>query len=245
MSSVLEELPQQETEEGRKLTVLEHLEELRKRLIYCVIGVAITTAISFAFTQELLRILQVPAGNTPFITYEVTEQFSTYFKVAFYSGLGLGLPVVLYHVIRFLLPGLTRQERRYIRFLLPGSLFCFALGVLFAYNVALPPALRFLIQFLPADIATSQIRLANYVSFVTTLLFGIGAVFETPIVIYFLAKLRIVNHKMLAKNRKYALLGVFVVAAIVTPTPDPVTQTVVALPLLALYEAGVWLARIA
>ncbi len=246
MSSALEELPQQEAEEeGQKLTVLEHLEELRKRLIYAVIGVAITTAISFAFTQPLLRILQEPAGNTPFITYEVTEQFSTFFKVSFYSGLALGLPVILYQVIRFLLPGLTKQERRYIRYLLPGSVLCFAMGVAFAYYVALPPALRFLIGFLPSDIATAQIRLANYISFVTTLVFGIGAVFETPIVIYFLAKLRIVNHKMLAKNRKYALLGVFVIAAIVTPTPDPLTQTMVALPLLALYEAGVWLAKIA
>lgn len=243
---MIEDLPQQEAEEeGQKLTVLEHLEELRRRLIYSAIGVAIATVISFVFTRDLLRILQAPAGNTPFITYEVTEQFSTYFKVSFYSGLALALPVILYQVIRFLLPGLTTQERRYIRFLLPGSVFCFALGVVFAYYVALPPALGFLIQFLPEDIATAQVRLANYISFVTTLLFGIGAVFETPIVIFFLAKLGIVNHKMLSKNRKYAVLGVFVVAAVVTPTPDPVTQSLVAIPLLGLYEAGVWLSRIA
>lgn len=246
MSSTIEELPAVEEEEGgQRLTVLEHLEELRQRLIYSVIGVAVATMVSFIFTQPLLRLLQEPAGNTPFITYEVTEQFSTYFKVAFYSGFALALPVVLYQVIRFLLPGLTQNERRYIRYLLPGSVLCFALGVVFGYYIALPPALRFLIQFLPSDIATAQIRLANYISFVTTMLFAIGAVFETPIVIFFLAKLRIVNHNMLKKNRKYAVLGVFVVAAVVTPTPDPVTQTLVAVPLLALYEAGIWLAKIA
>lgn len=247
MSSVLEELPQQEAEEeeeGKKLTVLEHLEELRQRLIYSVIGVAITTAISFVFTKQLLLILKEPAGNVQFITIAATEGFSTYFKVAFYSGLGLGIPVVLYQAIAFLVPGLTRAERRYIKFLLPGSVFCFILGVVFSYYIALPPALHFLIPFL-SDIATPQIRIGDYIGFVTSLLFWTGAVFETPIVIYFLAKLHIVNHKMLAKNRKFALLGVFIIAAIITPTPDPITQTLVAVPLLALYEAGVWLARIA
>lgn len=247
MSRVLEEPSDVETEAEealQKLTVLEHLEELRQRLIKSVIGVAVATIISFLFTRQLLYVLKQPAGNIQFITVEATEGFSTYFKVAFYSGLALATPVVLYQAIMFLTPGLTRGERRYIRFLLPGALFCFILGVVFAYYIALPPALQFLIPFL-SDIATPQIRIGNYISFVTTLLFGTGAVFETPIIIFFLAKLRIVNYKMLSRNRKYALLGAFVIAAIITPTPDPVTQSLVAVPLLLLYEAGIWLARIA
>ena len=245
MLRVLEEVPNQEAEEEQqKLTVLEHLEELRQRLIKTVIGVAIATVASFIFTRQLLMILKLPAGDIQFITIEATEGFSTYFKVAFYSGLALATPVILYQAIMFLTPGLTRHERRYIKYLLPGALFCFVLGVVFAYYIALPPALRFLIPFL-SEIATPQIRIGNYISFVTTLLFGTGAVFETPIVIFFLAKLRIVNYRMLSKNRKYALLGAFVVAAVITPTPDPVTQSLVAIPLLLLYEAGIWLARIA
>ncbi|MDO8690957.1 MAG: twin-arginine translocase subunit TatC [Dehalococcoidia bacterium] len=245
MSAVVEELPQAGVdEEGKKLTVLEHLDELRQRLIISAIGVAVTTAISFIFTKQLLLFLKEPAGTVEFITIEATEGFSTYFKVALYSGLGLGLPMLLFQAIMFLAPGLTRNERRYLRFLLPGSVVCFILGVLFAYYIALPPALRFLIPFLQ-DIATPQIRIGDYVTFVTTLLFWTGVVFETPIVIFFLAKLKIVNYKMLAKNRKFALLGAFVIAAIITPSPDPITQIVVAMPLLALYEAGIWLARIA
>ncbi len=245
MSAAVEELPQEGSdEEGQKLTVLEHLEELRHRLIFSAIGVAVATGISFIFTKQLLLFLKEPAGVVEFITIEATEGFSTYFKVAFYSGLAMGLPVLLYHAIMFLAPGLTRVERRYLRFLLPGSVVCFILGVFFAYYVALPPALRFLIPFL-ADVATPQIRLGDYVTFVTTLLFWTGIVFETPIVIFFLAKLHIVNYKMLAKNRKFALLGAFVISAIITPSPDPYTQIVVAIPLLALYEAGIWLARIA
>ena len=245
MSTVVEGVPQEEVDEGgTKLTVLEHLEELRQRLIYSAIGVAATTLISFIFTKQLLIFLKEPAGTVEFITIEATEGFSTYFKVAFFSGLGLGLPMLLFQAIMFLAPGLTRKERSYLRYLLPGSVVCFVLGVLFAYYVALPPALRFLIPFLQ-DIATPQIRIGEYVTFVTTLLFWTGVVFETPIVIFFLAKLHIVNYKMLAKNRKFALLGAFVISAIITPSPDPMTQIVVAIPLLALYEAGIWLARIA
>lgn len=245
MSQALQEPVELEAEEEqRKLPVLEHLEELRQRLIKSVIGVAVATALSFLFTRPLLVLLKQPAGDITFITVEATEGFTTFFKVAFFSGLALGTPVVLYQAIMFLTPGLTRQERRYVQVLLPGALLCFVAGVVFAYFIALPPALRFLIPFL-SDIATPQIRIGNYISFVTTLLFWIGAVFETPIVIFFLAKLRIVNHRMLAKNRKYALLGVFIIAAVITPTIDPVTQSLVAIPLLVLYEAGVWLARIA
>lgn len=245
MSSVLEELPKQAIEEEQqKFTILEHLEEMRQRLTKTVIGVAITTIVSFIFTRQLLLILKQPAGDITFITTGPTEGFSTYFKVAFYSGLALATPVILYQAVMFLTPGLTKHERRYVRYLLPGALFCFVLGVVFAYYVALPPALRFLIPFIQ-EIATPQIKIGEYISFVMTLIFGIGAVFETPIVIFFLAKLHIVNYKMLSKNRKYALLGAFVVAAIITPTPDPVTQSLVAIPLLLLYEAGIWLARIA
>jgi len=256
MSRILEELPGQEAEEEQqKLTVLEHLEELRQRLTKAAIGVAIATVVSLLFTRQLelgplgtfpglLLILKYPAGDIELITIEATEGFSTYFKVAFYSGLALATPVILYQAIMFLTPGLTRHERRYIKYLLPGALICFIIGVAFSYYIVLPPALRFLIPFL-SDIATPQIRLGNYISFVTTLLLAVGAVFETPIVIFFLAKLGIVNYKMLSKNRKFALLGAFVVAAIITPTPDPVTQSLVAGPLLLLYEAGIWLARIA
>jgi sec-independent protein translocase protein TatC len=235
---------QDDAEELPKQTVLEHLDELRSRLIKTVIGLAITTLISFLFTRQLFDFLILPAGGIKPIFTEVTEMFGTYFKVAFLSGLALGMPIIIYHVVMFLAPALTRQEKRYFRLLLPGVAISFIAGATFGYYLVLPRALQFLLNF-GGEIATPQIKIGNYVSFVTTILFWIGLIFETPIVLYFLAKLRIINYRTLAKNRKYALLGAFVVAAVATPTPDPITQSMVAIPLLLLYEAGIWLARIA
>ncbi len=174
----------------------------------------------------------------------MTGFLGPYMKVALVVGLILAMPVIVYQVIMFVAPGLTRQERRYLFVLLPWIMLSFLVGLAFAYFIFLPPALQFLFSF-GSTIAKPQIRVGSYVDFVSSLLFWIGVVFEMPLVIFFLAKIGVVTPQALARWRKPAWVIAFVVAAVITPTFDPVNQTIVAVPVILLYEVGILLARLA
>ena len=233
----------------KNLTFFEHLAELRNRLIIITIAVAVTTAISFAFlTRPVFDILLRPATESTasfdLIYTELTGFLGPYMKVALVVGLILAMPLIVYQTIMFVAPGLTRQERTYLFILLPWISLSFLAGVAFAYFVFLPPALQFLLGF-SGTIARPQIRVGNYVDFVSSLLFWIGVVFEMPLVIFFLAKIGVVTPELLVRYRRPAWVIGFVVAAVITPTFDPVNQTIVAVPIILLYEAGILLARIA
>jgi len=234
--------PEQDID-GKKLTITEHLEELRSRLIIATAALLVMTVISFAFTGRLLEILLVPSGGMKPVFLKPTEMFVTYFKVALIGGAALSMPVIVYQLIRFVVPGLRPNEKKYLFFVLPGATLLFILGIVFGYLVLLPFALRYLLTF-GGDIASAFISIGEYVSFVVTLLLWMGVAFELPMIIVFLAKLRIVNHKQLRGYWKYALIGSFLIAAIITPTPDPFNQTLVAVPLYLLYEVGVLFARL-
>ena len=173
---------------------------------------------------------------------EVTELLGISIKVSFLAGFILAFPVILYQVIMFVAPGLTSREKRYLLGFLPGAMIAFVAGVAFAYFVMTPPALHFLLTF-GDDVATPMIRVSNIVNLMVRLLFWMGLVFETPLVIYLLAQLGIVNARMLARFRRYWVVVAFILAAIITPTFDPVNQALVAVPLLVLYELGVLLAK--
>ncbi|MHB0868209.1 MAG: twin-arginine translocase subunit TatC [Chloroflexota bacterium] len=229
--------------EGKKLTIIEHLEELRSRLIKAVAALLVCTSASFVFTGKLLEILLIPSGGIKPVFLKPTEMFVTYFKVALIGGAVLAMPVIVYQFIRFIVPGLKSSERKYLFFVVPGMSFLFALGVTFGYVVLLPFALRYLLTF-GGDIASAFISIGEYVSFVVTLLLWMGAAFELPMLIVFLAKIRVVNHRQLRSYWKYALVGAFALSAIITPTPDPFNQTMVAVPLYLLYEVGVLFARL-
>ena len=237
------QIDQGEQFEGEKLTIIEHLEELRKRLIIAVLALLVATAASFAFTGRLLEILLIPSGGIKPIFLKPTEMFITYFKVALIGGAVLAMPVIVYQVVRFVVPGLKPNEKKYLFFVVPSASFLFVLGVTFGYLVLLPFALRYLLTF-GGDIATANISIGEYVSFVVTLLLWMGIAFELPMVVVFLAKLRIVSQKQLRGYWKYALVGAFLIAAVITPTPDPFNQTLVAVPLYLLYEVGVLFARL-
>lgn len=232
-----------EESESRRLTIMEHLDELRTRLIISVIALVGATLFMFAFTGTFLEILLVPSGGIKPIFLKPTEMFVTYFKVALIGGAALAMPVIVYHMIRFVVPGLKASEKKYLYFVVPATTVLFMAGLAFGYFVLLPFALRYLLTF-GGDIATAQISIGEYISFVTTLLLWMGAAFELPIIIVFLAKVKIVNHKQLRSYWKYAFMGAFVAAAIITPTPDPINQTMVAIPLYLLYEVGVLFARL-
>jgi len=227
---------------GKKLTIIEHLEELRRGLIRSTLALLIATAISFVFTGYFLEILLIPSGGIKPVFLKPTEMFITYFKVALIGGTALAMPIIALEAIKFIVPGLKPNEKRYLFIVIPGMTFLFVLGVAFGYLVLLPFALKYLLTF-GGDIADAFISIGEYVSFVVTLLIWMGVAFELPMLIVFLARLRVVNYRQLRSYWKYALLGSFIIAAIITPTPDPFNQTLVALPIYLLYEVGVLFSR--
>jgi sec-independent protein translocase protein TatC len=204
--------------------------------------------VSFTVTLPQGTVLPVtyslPGDKVQPIFTKPTEMFITTFKVDLLAGAGLALPIALYEVVAFLLPGLLPNEKRYLFILLPGIAFFFVAGVVFAYALLLPVALNFLFTF-GSDIAQPLPSIGDYISFVASVLFWVGLTFETPLVIFFLAKIRVVNVQKLKTFRRFAIVGAFVIAALVTPTPDPINQSIVALPLIVLYEIGIFLARFA
>jgi sec-independent protein translocase protein TatC len=230
--------------ESAVMPLLEHLRELRTRLIRASIALAIFTAISFVFARQVLIILIAPMGATPPQALKPTESIANYMKVALLCGVTLAMPFIVYQLGRFVTPALTKPERRYLLLLVPGATICFVAGVSFAYFVMLPTAIPFLQGFL-ADIITQQWAIGEYLSFVIALLFWIGVSFELPLVVYFLAKLGIVDSRMLARNRKYAIVVIAILAAVITPTVDPLNMFLVMGPLVVLYELGVILAKFA
>ncbi len=227
-----------------EMTIWEHLDELRSRMVKVAIAFVVATLISALFAEKGLKILLLPLeGNVP-QTIHPTESIVVYFRVALIGGAALSMPVIIYQVIRFILPGLMPHEKRYLFFLLPGVTLCFMGGVAFAALLMLPAAINFMQGFLDA-IVENRWTLDNYIAFVTRVLFWMGIVFQTPLLMFLLAKLGLVTSKSLGQFRKYAILLISIIAAAVTPTPDPINMMIVMIPLYLLYEIGVLLARLA
>jgi len=223
------------------MTVLEHLVELRGRLIKAVLALVIATSVSLLFTSRFLALLTVPMGDNLPQAIGPTETIVIYFKVALIGGLVLSMPVIVYQLISFIVPGLYPHERRYLLIIVPAASLLFASGVAFAYYVMLPAAIPFLLGFM-GDIVRQQWTIEKYMSLVTGLLFWVGVIFETPLVIAFLAYLGVVSPSMLWKNFRYAIVGIAVIAAVATPTPDPINMALLMLPLVLLYLLSILLA---
>jgi len=226
------------------MPIMDHLEELRQRLIKAALALVVTTAISFIFAEQIIEILKQPMGDARLVFIKPTDSISNFMKVSLISGATLAMPVIVYQFFRFVAPGLNKQERRYLVLIVPGATVSFIVGVAFAYFVMMPTAVKFLYGFLQS-VAEPFWSLETYLSMVTRLLFWMGMSFETPLIIFFLAKLEIISADTLARNRKYAIVVVAIMAAIITPTPDPVNMGVVMLPLILLYEIAIFLARLA
>jgi sec-independent protein translocase protein TatC len=235
------------------MTMLEHLEELRRRLVASAIALVVGVLVSivpipgfnsvtgFAFDAI---ISQARSSGVNIVSLRPGETFFTYLEVSLVIGAAIAMPVIIYQVLAFVAPALYESEKKYLYMAVPGVFFSFLCGVTFCYFLTLPFATRFLAGFLAADI-TPTWSAENYVDFVANFLFWIGVVFELPIVMYFLTKLGVVSAKRLAGMRKYAFVLAFVAGAIITPTPDPINQTIVSLPIYFLFELGVILARFA
>lgn len=219
-----------------------HLEELRRRLIICLVALATGIIIAFVFADQLFHILILPAGAIKLIFVEVTEMLGTYMQVCLIGGIIIAMPVLVYELIVFIAPALTPAEKKYVLVAVPFIVIMFIGGVLFGYFVLIPPALQFLLS-LGSGIASPQIRIENYISLITRLLLAIGLVFETPVITTFLARLGIVSWRWLLEQWKWAVILAFILGGLITPTIDPVNQTLVALPLIILYLLSILLAR--
>jgi len=233
------------------MSLLEHLLELRSRVMWSAIAIVAGMSIffipplGFGFIEFLLEPARssIPDFKPQFI--EPMENIVTYFQVALLGGIALGMPVVVYQMMRFISPALTPMEKRWIFSIVIGASFAFFAGMAFCYYVVLPPALGFLLNF-GSSFATADIRIGNYISFVTRMLGVMGLVFETPIIVMGLAKVGLVTARQLLRQWRAAIVLAFVVSAIATPTIDPVTQSLVAGPIVVLYFVGIglaWLVR--
>ncbi|MBN2467288.1 MAG: twin-arginine translocase subunit TatC [Deltaproteobacteria bacterium] len=230
-----------------KIPFTEHLEELRKRIIICFIAIGIGFAVCYSFAERIYLVLAKPLqqalpSDSSLIFTSPTEAFLTYLKTAFISGLFLAIPVILYQIWKFVAPGLYKNEAKYVVPFVISSSILFIGGALFGYLIVFPLGFKFLMSFTSESILALP-SMREYFNFVTKLLLAFGLVFETPIFILFLTRMNIVTHQMLSRQRKYFILVAFVLGAVLTP-PDVVTQTLMAVPLVILYELSVLIARI-
>jgi sec-independent protein translocase protein TatC len=227
----------------KTMSLVEHLIELRNVLIKMVIAVAVCAAVTAIFTPQILQFLIAPYGNV-LQTIDPTENISIYFRVALMSGAVLAMPVLVYLLWTFVAPGLEPREKRYVRLLVPGATVLFLIGVTFAWGLMLPAAIGFLSTF-QSSIFKADWRAGAYIPFVTALLFWLGVSFETPLIIFFLAKIHIVNARMLLRGWRFAVVGIAIIAAVITPTVDPFNMMLVMAPLILLYFFSILLAKLA
>jgi sec-independent protein translocase protein TatC len=238
-----------ENSEDKKMSLTEHLVELRKRLVRSFIVLGIGFFACYYYKDFLFEIItrpltQVLPKNSYLIYTGLTEAFFVYMKIAFFASLIITCPFLLYQIWKFIAPGLHHTEKKYVTPFVLSSSLLFIAGVSFGYFVALPPAFEFFVSF-NNKYLQAMISFADYLSLFVTFLLGFGLSFEMPIFIFFLTKLRIVNPRMLSKQRRYAILVIFIVAAILTPSPDALSQVLMAIPLMFLYEISIFVSKFA
>ncbi len=246
-----------------KLPLTAHLQELRQRIIKSLIAVGIGFGISFAFSEKLFRLLTLPLRadlhiKTKYPFFELipkekpiqklvflapAEAFWMHIKVSIVAGIIISIPVILYQLWQFISPGLLPNEKKYVGPFIIAGTGLFLIGDIFCFMVILPFAMGFLLTYKTASLMP-MISVGSYIDFTLKFLLAFGAIFELPIIILFLTRMGFVTPKTLAKNRKYAVLIAFILAAILTPTPDAFNQTLMAGPILILYETGIIISKI-
>lgn len=226
------------------MTFLEHLGELRSRLVVSLIAVAITSSVSGLFARYLFKLLIKPAGKIDLIAIGVAEAFMAKVKVAVFAGVFMASPVIFYQVAAFLYPALKSEEKRVVIPMIILFLLFFTLGLTMGWLFILPPSIAWLKSQASTIGVVNQFTVSQYVNFAGLFLLACGLSFETPIVVWLLVKLNIVSIQTLRRQWRYAYLIIFVFAAIATPDWSPVTMFLVALPMIILYETSILLARI-
>ncbi|TNF54088.1 twin-arginine translocase subunit TatC [bacterium] len=246
-----------------KIPLTEHLGELRKRIFVSIIAIVVIFILCFYFSEQIFQLLTTPLRYTlklsldnPYITLvpgkffdhklnvlRPAEALWTHIKIALISAIVIASPIIFYEVWKFTAPGLLQKEKKYVFPFVFTTTFLFLIGSLFCFIIVLPFAMNFLQNYKMENLQNTW-TLGYYIDFCLKFILAFGAVFELPVVLVFLTKIGIVTPKTLAKNRKYAIVLAFVIAAFLTPTPDAFNQSLMALPIVFLYEAGIWASRI-
>ncbi|MEM6448856.1 MAG: twin-arginine translocase subunit TatC [Cyanobacteria bacterium P01_D01_bin.105] len=225
-----------------EMSLFDHLDELRQRLLYAVIAIALCVVACFAGVRQIVELLEIPAQGAKFLQLSPGEYFFVSIKVAGYSGILLAAPYILYQIIQFVLPGLTRRERRLIGPVVIGSSVLFFAGIGFAYIALVPAALNFFINY-GADVVEQMWSIDRYFEFVLLLLFSTGLAFQIPVIQLLLGLLGIVGSTQMLSGWRYVLLGAAILGAVLTPSTDPVTQSLLGGAVLFLYFGGIGLVK--
>lgn len=220
----------------KQMSLIDHFQELRRRLIICFAAVAVGGIVCYVYAAKLVNFIIAPAGKLYFMS--PAEAFFVYLKVSIFAGFLLALPIIFYQIWAFVAPALTRQEYGASIILIPSSVLLFFTGMLFSYYLVLPVGLNFFMGFTTQDLQP-LFSIGQYVSFVISFLLPFGLLFELPLMVLVLAKFNIVNSQFLKSKRKAMLVLSFIVGAVIAPSPDILSQTMVAVPMIVLYELSI------
>jgi sec-independent protein translocase protein TatC len=227
----------------KMMTVWDHLEELRGRLLKALLALVFTTLASLLLANQLMVLLAAPIGGLDKLqSIEVTENITVFMRVALLSGFILALPFILYELMAYISPGLQPEERKWVYWSIPFATLLFTGGVAFTYFIMLPAAVPFLISFMGIETVP---RLSNYMKFTLNIIFWVGMCFEIPLVVFILAKLKVVNARQLLKQWRVAIIASAILAAVISPTVDPVNMLLLMAPLMGLYVLSILLALVA
>ncbi len=233
----------------QKYPLTEHLIELRKRVVYIFAGLAVVFIGTYSQGRVLMNYLLEPLvrympENSTVSFLKITEGFVTELKLAAIAAVFVAMPYILYQLWKFIAPGLYAQERKYVFGFVFSASVLFFTGASFAYFIVFPFGFQFFLKYAgPEWNMVANLSVSWYLTFVTRLIMAFGLVFEMPVIVFFLVKMGVVNEQMLVKHRRYAIVGIFVAAAVLTP-PDVISQTAMAVPLLVLYQISIYIARV-
>lgn len=226
-----------------RMTYLHHLEELRRRIIVCVVALVAAVGVCWLFAWDILHILERPAGNIVLHYLKPMEPFLVRFKLALFGGVIIALPVILYELMAFLSPALKRKERSYALIVMSMIVAFFGVGVVFGYYYIMPVGIRWLLGIAGGQMVP-VLSASEYVSFAGWFLLGFGVAFEMPMFIWMLVALGVLTPQQLRKQWRWAYLIILLFAAIITPDWNPVTMFLVAIPMIVLYELSILLAKL-
>ena len=234
---------------GPAMTLLEHMLELKDHLVRIAISVIICSAATFVFARKILELLLLPTkgfeDQVKIVALTPTTTIGMFMKISLFSGAIVSMPFIVLQVLHYIVPGLTRREKKMLNWIIPGATILFLGGAAFAYFIMIPPAVSFLFE-LWNDLIEQNWTVDEYIAFVTGLVFWVGVSFETPLIMAFVARLGVVTSQQMLAAWKFASIGIAVLAAIITPTPDPLNMMLIMVPLLALYFFGIlmsWLVQ--
>ncbi|MFZ4619175.1 MAG: twin-arginine translocase subunit TatC [Bacteroidota bacterium] len=237
----------QKNNDEREMGFLDHLEELRSRIVYSVLAILICSIVAGFFADFLVKVVLLGPMLAVGLKPQVLTPYGimlTYMQVVLVVGIIGSMPIILYQLWKFVAPGLLPHERKYAFRIVFFTTFCFLSGIVFAYFILVPTALTFFSTF-GTDVFTLNIAINEYISFMLSLILGAGLVFELPMITYFLSKFGIVTPKFMRKYRKHAIVIILVISAVITPTPDMLTQSLLAAPMIILYEVSIFISMFA